>query len=139
MTLRQSPVIPNNKPVLTVFFNHEGAVHCEIFLPSQTINKYYYIKILCQMRNTCARFYGKTLHLSGVAAPNNADFTPCDFWLSPDLKSLLEGTKFQAMDYIENTMRQVMAIPKAVFANCFKKRRDSRMCVRSKENCFEVN
>ena len=44
--------------------------------------------------------------------PYSLDLVPCDFWLSPKLKSLLKGKKFQTIDEIqENTMEQLMPIP----------------------------
>jgi hypothetical protein len=44
-----------------------------------------------------------------------------DFWIFPKLKSQLKGRRFQTADEIkENATRQLMAIPKKGFADCFE-------------------
>jgi hypothetical protein len=35
--------------MLTVFFDHEGIIHHEYTPGGQTVNKEYYIKVLCQL------------------------------------------------------------------------------------------
>jgi hypothetical protein len=37
------------KVMLTVFFNHEGIIHHEYAPDGQTVNKEYYIEVLCQL------------------------------------------------------------------------------------------
>jgi len=61
------------------------------------------------------------------------DFTPCNFWLFPKLKSPLKGRKFQTPDEIkENTTRQLMVNLKKGFADCFEKWKEHwDKCVRS--------
>ena len=50
--------------------------------------------------------------ITQVTQPHySPDLVPCDFWLSPKLKSPLKGKRFQTIDEIqENTMGQLMAI-----------------------------
>jgi hypothetical protein len=63
----------------------------------------------------------------------------CDFWLFVKLKLPLKGRRFQTANEIkENATRQLMAIPKKGFSDCFekwKKRWDK--CVRSQGEYFE--
>jgi hypothetical protein len=45
----------------------------------------------------------------------------CDFWIFPKLKSQLKGRRFQKADEIkENATRQLVAITKKGFADCFE-------------------
>ena len=42
--------------------------------------------------------------------PYSPDLAPCDFWLFPNLKSPLKGTRFQTINEIQgNMMGQLMA------------------------------
>ena len=101
----------------TLFFGHEGFVHCEYAPPGQSITKEYYIKVLCQLRDTVRRkrlqswargdwwlchdnvpahssvvvqaSLEKTLHHPGRSVP--ATMTSA---FSQMLKSLLKGSRF---------------------------------------------
>ena len=47
--------------------------------------------------------------------PYSPDLVPCDFWLSPKLKSPLKGKKFESTDEIQgNTTGQLMVIGRAM-------------------------
>jgi hypothetical protein len=45
----------NVNAMLTVFFDHEGVAHQEYAPPGQKINKEYYIKVLCWLRDAVRR------------------------------------------------------------------------------------
>jgi hypothetical protein len=64
---------------------------------------------------------------------------PCNFWLFLKLKSLLKRRRFQTMDEIkENATRQLIAIPKEDFADCFEKWKGRwDKCVRPQGEYFE--
>jgi hypothetical protein len=64
---------------------------------------------------------------------------PCNFWLFPKLKLPLKGRKFQTANEIKETAtRQLMAILKKDFADCFEKWTEHwDMCVRFQGEYFE--
>jgi hypothetical protein len=64
---------------------------------------------------------------------------PCDFWLFSKLKMPLKGGRFQTANEIkENATRQLMAIPKKEFSDCFEKWKECwDKCVRSQKEYFE--
>ena len=63
-----------------------------------------------------ATFFGNTSNDPGDTAPYSPDLAPCDFWLSPKLKSPLKGKRFQTIDVIqENMMGQLMATGRTVW------------------------
>ena len=43
------------KVMLTVFFDHEGAVHYKYASDGQTVNKEYYVKVLCLLHDVVWR------------------------------------------------------------------------------------
>ena len=95
------------KTTLTVFFDWEGVVHHKYTPPGQTINKEYYLNVLCRLRdavpqkelqlwatgdwqlhhdNTSAhasllvqRFLVKHQITQVTQPPNSTDLEPCDF------------------------------------------------------------
>jgi hypothetical protein len=66
---------------------------------------------------------------------------PCSFWLLPKLKLPLKGRRFQTVDEIkEKATRQLIAIPREDFADCFEKWKGQwDKCVRSQAEYFEGN
>jgi hypothetical protein len=62
-------------------------------------------------------------HITQVCQPPySPDLAPCDFWLFLKLKMPLKGRRFQTANEIkENATRQLMAIPKKKFSDCFEK------------------
>ena len=87
---------------------------------------------------SCRRF-GKTSHHLGLSAPYSPDLTPCDFWLFSKVKLPLKGRRFQtANEMKENVTRQLMAIPKKDFSDCFEKWKECwDKCVRPQGEYFE--
>jgi len=152
---------------LTVFFDHEGGVHHEYTPPGQTITKDYYIEVLRLLRDAVRRKRQQLwasgdwhLHHDNMPAHFSAlmqtflvkhcitqvfrplyspDLVPCDFWLFSKLKLPLKGRRFQTTNEIkENATRQLMAIPKKHFSDCFEKWKECwDKCVRSKGDYFE--
>ena len=60
---------------------------------------------------SCRVFSPRVSNHPGDSAPYSPDLVPCDFWLSPKLKSPLQGMSFQTIGEIqENTTGQLMAI-----------------------------
>jgi hypothetical protein len=52
--------------------------------------------------------------------PYSPDLAPCDLWLYSKLKMPLKGRRFQTANKIkENATRQLMAILKNEFSDCF--------------------
>jgi transposase len=146
---------------LTVFFDHKSVVHHEYALQGQTITKDYYIEVLCRrwdvvrrerqqlwangdwhLHHDNASAHSSSLvqtflakhHITQVCQPPYCPgLAPCDFWLFSKLKMPLKGRRFQTANEIRvNATRQLMAIPKNEFSDCFetwKERWDK--CVRS--------
>jgi len=151
----------NIKVMLTVFFDHEGVVYHEYAPPGQTITKDYYIEVLRRLRDAVRRkrqqlwasgdwhvhhdnapahssalvqtFLVKHRITQVCRPPYSPDLAPCDFWLFSKLKLPLIGMRFQTANRIkENATRQLMAIPKKDFSDCFEKRKERwDKCVRS--------
>ena len=49
------------------------------------------------------------------------DIAPCDFWIFPKLKMALKGKRFDNIETIQsNATRELKAIPKSAFEDCFK-------------------
>lgn len=66
-------------------------------------------------------FWKTTSHQSHFVALQ-PDLGTCHFWLFLNFKLYLKETRLQAVDGIkENTMRQLMLVPKEDFADCFRK------------------
>ena len=58
-------------------------------------------------------------------SPYFLDMAPCDFWLSPHLKTQLKGTQFESRDdIIRNTTAKLYSIRKKVFQECFEQWRN---------------
>ena len=153
------------KTMITVFFDWEGVVLHEYTIPSQTINKKYYLSVLIRWE---MQYWWKRpmatgdwqLHHDNVPARAShlvqsilvkhqitqvtqshysPDLAPCDFRIFPKLKSPLKGKRFQTIDEIlENTMGQLMAIPIKDFVESFKQwKRCWENCVRFQDAYFE--
>jgi hypothetical protein len=79
-------------------------------------------------------------HITQVCQPPySPDLAPCNFWLFPRLKSPLKGRRFQTMGAIkEKATRQLIAIPKEDFADCFEKWKGRwDKCMRSQGEYFK--
>ena len=54
--------------------------------------------------------------------PYSPDIAPCDFWMFPKLKMVLKGKRFNNIETIQsNATRELKAIPKNEFQDCFEK------------------
>jgi len=63
----------------------------------------------------------------------------CDFWLFPELKTVLKGTKLEDIDTIKhNTTSTLNTIPKDSFKKCFQQWQDRwKQCASSQGKYFE--
>ena len=71
--------------------------------------------------------------------PYSPEIAPCDFWMFPKLKMALKGKRFDDIETIQsNATRELKAIPKYAFEDCFKtwKHRWEHV-VQSNEDYFE--
>ena len=131
------------KTMSTVFFDWEGVVLHEYAHPGQTINKEYYLNVLCWLRDavpwkllqlwaTCdwqfhhnnvtahasclMQFFGEISNHPGGSGPYSPDLVPCEFWLFQKLKLPLKGKRFQIVDEIqENITVQLMVIGRTLW------------------------
>jgi transaldolase len=64
---------------------------------------------------------------------------PCDFWLFPQLKTVLKGNRFEDIDEIEkNATSTLNTIPKDSFKICFQQWQNRwKKCVSSQGEYFE--
>ena len=128
------------KTMLTYFFNSCSMVHHEYALECQTINKEYYLEVLCHLHDAVQRkqpdiwteknwqlhhdnALTQSAHvIKGFLAKNNAtlvqqppycpNLAPSNFWLFPKLKTMLKGMRFQSCtDIIKKTMAKLRSIP----------------------------
>ena len=138
------------RPALRLFFfDCEGVVHYEFAPRGQTINKEYYVKVLKRLRNAVRRkrprFWSSgdwLLHHDNAPAhssnlvqqfmakhkivqlrqpPYSPDMAPCDFCMFSKFKMALKGKQFDDIETIQsNATRELKAIPKSAFEDCFK-------------------
>jgi transposase len=122
------------KVLLTVFFDYRRIVHHSYAPEGQTMNKEYYLEVICQIRdavrrkrpNLCTSHNCQLLHDNAPAhsshliqsflakhgipvvhqAPYSLDMAPCDFWLFPKLKRPLKGSRFDNYKDISGTRRR---------------------------------
>jgi len=71
--------------------------------------------------------------------PYSPEMAPCDFWLFPQLKTVLKGKRFEDIDTIKkNVMSTLNTIPKDSFQKCFQQWQDHwKQCVSSQGEYFE--
>ena len=137
------------KSMLIIFFDCEGVVHYEFAPRGQTINTEYYVEVLKKLcdavRRKRPRFWSSgnwlphhdnaPAHLSNLVQqflakhkivqlrqpPHSPKIAPCDFWIYPKLKMALKGKRFDDIQTIKsNATRELKAIPKSAFEDCFK-------------------
>jgi [histone H3]-lysine36 N-dimethyltransferase SETMAR len=155
------------KTMLTVFFDCKGVVHHEYAPPGQAVTKEYYVSVLRRLRDAVRRkrpdlwrnddwqihhdnapahasrlvqnFLAKHRISQVPQPPYSPDLAPCDFWLFQKLKTPLKGRRFQSVDEIKkNTTKQLMAISKNEFSECFQKWQERwNKCIQSQGDYFE--
>ena len=124
-------------------------MHYVFALKGQTINKEYYVEFLKIFRDAvrrkrpCFRSSGDWLlhHVNTLAHSSNLvqqfsakhkilqlrqpsyspDIAACDFWMFPKLKMALKVKRFDDIETIKsNATREMKAISKSAFKDCFK-------------------
>jgi transposase len=137
------------KVLLTVFFDYRGIVHHSYAPEGQTINKEYYLEVIChlcdavqrkrphlwasrnwQLRHDIALAHSSHLIQSFLAkhgipvvrqAPYSPDMAPCDFWLFPKLKRPLKGSHFDSReDIMQNATKELRSLSEEAFQKCFQ-------------------
>jgi hypothetical protein len=70
--------------------------------------------------------------------PYYPDMAPCNFWLFPQLKTVVKGKRFEATDAIKNATSTLNTVRKDSFKNCFQQWQDCwKQCVSSQGQYFE--
>ena len=153
--------------MLIVFFDMEGNVHYEYVPQGQTVNQQFYLQVLKCLRLAVSRKRPQkrvagalALHHDNAPAhtahsiqvflashgipviqqpPYSPDMAPCDFWLFPQLKTVLKGKRFEDTDAIKkNATSTLNTIPKHSFQKCFQQCQDCwKQCVSSQREYFE--
>ena len=124
------------KSMLIIFLDCQGVVQYEFAPRGQTINKEYYVHVLKKLHDAARRkrprFWSSgdwLLHHDNAPAPSSnlvqqflaKHIAPCDFWMFPKLKMALKGKRFDNIETIQSdATRELKAIPKAAFEDCFK-------------------
>ena len=115
----------------------------------QTINKEYYVEVLKRLRdsvktkrprfwssgdwllhhdnrpahssNLVQQFFAKHKIVQLRQLSYSPDIAPCDVWMFPKLKMALKRKRFDDIQTIQsNATRELKAIPKSAFEDCFK-------------------
>jgi transposase len=153
--------------LLTVFFEYSGIVHHSYAPEGQTINKEYYLEVICHLCDAVRRkrpdlwptrnwqlHHDNALALSsdliqsfltkhGIPvvhqAPYSPDMAPCDFWLFPKLKRPLKGSRFDSReDIMRNVTKELRNLSKEAFQECFRQWKECwAKCVESQRAYFE--
>ena len=71
---------------------------------------------------------------------SSSDMAPCDFWLFPQLKTVLKGKRFEDIDATKKNAKSTLnTIPKDSFEKCFQQWQDRwKQCVSSQGEYFEI-
>ncbi|UYV69704.1 hypothetical protein LAZ67_7000325 [Cordylochernes scorpioides] len=136
----------NVKVLLTVFFDCRGVVHHEFLPQGITVNKEYYLQVMCNLRETIRQkrpdlwknknwllhhdnapahtsllvrdFLAKNNTLMMPQPPYSPDLAPCDFFLFPKLKRPMKGRRYATLDEIKTASKEEL---KKIFLNDFLK------------------
>jgi histone-lysine N-methyltransferase SETMAR len=140
-------------------------VHFEFLEPGQTVNQHCYLarlrEAVCQRRPelwpdawilyhdgalahdalSVREFLAKKLVMKLDHPPYSPDFTPCDFWLFPKLKTALKGHRFSNIADIQgHVMTILQTISKEEFQKCFEQcKHRLTECVGAQGDYFEGN
>ncbi|UYV69131.1 hypothetical protein LAZ67_6002522 [Cordylochernes scorpioides] len=136
----------NVKVLLTVFFDCRGVVHHEFLPQGRTVNKEYYLQVMCNLREAIRQkrpdlwknkswllhhdnapaytsllvrdFLAKNNTLMMPQPPYSPDLAPCDFFLFPKLKRPMKGRRYATLDEIKTASKEEQ---KKIFKNDFLK------------------
>ena len=155
------------KVMLIVFFDVHGIVHLEFLLQGQTINQNIYKDILRRLMRSVRekrRELWETkswlLHHDNAPAhnalsirqflaenniavleqpPYSPDLAPCDFFLFPKLKGVINRTRFQDSKAITTAVtKELRAIPMESFQKCIEAwQQRLEKCIRAQGDYFE--
>ena len=155
------------KVMLIVFFDMEGIVHYEYVPQGQTVNQQFYLQVLKRLRLAVSRKMPQkqpagawALHHDNAPAhtahsiqvflashdilvvqqtPYSPDMAPCDFWLFPQLKTVMKVKRFEDTDTIKkNATSTLNTIPKDSFKKCSQQWQDRwKQCVSSQGEYIE--
>jgi len=155
------------KVMLIVFFDMEGIVHYEYVPQGQTVNQQFYLQVLKCLRLAVSHKRPQkwvvgawALHHDNAPAhtahsiqvflashgipvvqqpPYSPDMAPFDFWLFPQLKTVVKGKRFEDIDAIKkNATSMLNTIPKDSFKKCFQQWQDRwKQCVSLQGEYFE--
>ena len=153
--------------MLIVFFDIQGIVHFEFLHQGQTVNQTVYKEILPRLvrsvrdkRRSLWEAYTWMLHYDNAFAhtalnirqflaernittlehpPYSPDLAPCDFFLFPNIKSVLKGTHFSNIDSMKMAATtELKKIPENDFQECFKSwKRQMYKCFPMERDYFE--
>ena len=133
---------------------------------SQMVNQQYYIEVLTKLHEHVRKKRPELwrnrwiLHQDNVPAhnalpvkqflattnitvlehpPYSPDLAPCDFYLFPKIKSVLQGTHFVSVESVKAKMAGVLnSLPEHELQNCFEQwQHRLQLCVNSEGNYFE--
>jgi transposase len=137
------------------------------WVPSgQTVNQQYYIEVLSELRERVRRkrpelwrngwiLYQEnapthnTLSVKQFLAnkniavlehpPYSPDLSPCDFYLFPEIKSVLKGTHFMSVENVKAKKAEILnSLTEHDLRNCFEHWQHlMQLCVNSERNYFE--
>ena len=157
------------KVMLIAFFDQKGLVHHEFVPEGETVNQYFYQKVLIRLHGRVRRIRRALwsdkswlLHHDNAPAHNalsvrqllvtkqvtaldhpsySPDLAPCDFWLFPQLKIVIKGTHFSSSEEIKASMtKELKIIKEEELAKCFRGWQDRmQKCINSEGDYFEGN
>jgi len=155
------------KVMLIAFFDMEGIVYYEYVPQSRTVNQQFYLQVLKRLRLAVSRKKPQkraarawALHHDNAPAhtahsiqvfltshgipvvqqpPYSPDMAPCDFWLFPQLKTVMKVKRFEDTDTIKkNATSTLNTIPKDSFKKCSQQWQDRwKQCVSSQGEYIE--
>jgi hypothetical protein len=149
-TQKTRQVRSNVNVMLTFFFDIEDVGHYEFLCQGQTVNRWYYLKVLKRLRENVRRErrqlwrnnswflfhdnapahasllirdYLANMNTTGLPQPPySPDLASADFFLFLKLKSTFKGRRFQTIQEInKNLQTELGAIPKKAYQDCFQK------------------
>ena len=150
--------------ILVWFFDHKRIFHYEFI--AKTVNQQCYLEVLTRLRESVRRkrpglwpdkwilhhdnapahdalrireFLAKNSITKMDHPPYSPDLAPCDFWLSPKLKTALKGQRFADLSDIQRHVKTLLrGIPENDFQDCFRQwHHRLTKCIATREEYFE--